>query len=98
MQRSYREIHRDFWRLLAAHPVVFLVLPILAFLPVDLVSAWITHDMKFSEAARTSMRVQQIASMIIGTYVASVIIWTVRALSEGRKPSLGAALKGGKTY
>jgi hypothetical protein len=98
MKRSYQEIHRDFWRLLARHPLVFIVLPVLVFLPVDLVSAWITSGMKFSDALRTSMRVQQVASLIIGTYVASVIIWTVRALSEGRKPSLGEALKGGKVY
>lgn len=98
MNRSYRDLHRDFWRLWSLNPAVFFVLPVLAFLPIDLVVAFVTQDMGFGDAIKTAARVQQIASLVIGTYVASVIVWTVRAMTEGQRPDFGASLRGGKHY
>jgi hypothetical protein len=96
--RSYGELHRDFWRLIAKNPLVFIVFPALIFVPSDLIIAFATQGMDTLESLRMSTRIQQIASLVLGTFAASTMIWTLKEMANGQHPSFGASLIGGKNY
>jgi hypothetical protein len=94
--RTYGELHRDFWRLIMQNPMVFMVFPTLIFLPTDIIIAFATSGMDTMEALRMSSRIQQISSLIFGTFAAAMMIWTIKEMANGRKPTFGESLRGGK--
>lgn len=95
-QRSFQDMHRDFWKLISANPVVFLLLPALAYLPVDLISEYLTSGQEALQAIRNSQRINQIATALIGTYLAGVTLVTLKLMTEGVRPSLSESLRLGR--
>ena len=94
--RSFGDLHLDFWKLVGKNPLVFIIFPTLIFLPTDLIIALVTKDMETLEAIRMSTRIQQVSSLVFGTFAASTMIWTVKAMVDGGQPSFGASLRGGQ--
>lgn len=92
-KRSFQDIHRDFWRLIFANPVVFIIIPTLAFIPADLLAEYLSSGQGTLEALRTSQRVNHVATAVVGTYLAAVTLATLKAMSEGRRPGLAESLR-----
>ena len=92
-KRSFQDIHRDFWRLIFANPLVFIVIPTLAFIPADLIAEYLSSGQGTLEALRTSQRVNHVATAVVGTYLAAVTLATLKAMSEGRRPGLAESLR-----
>jgi hypothetical protein len=103
--RDLASLQRDTFALMKKAPTIFVLFPILAFLPFDfaneLISALVSGDSDEPGAAfagiRAYSRISQWIELGVGSYVAATVLSAMVTIGEGRTPTLGEAMKVGGT-
>jgi hypothetical protein len=103
--RDLASLQRDTFALMKKAPTIFVLFPILAFLPFDfaneLISALVSGDSDEPSAAfagiRAYSRISQWIELGVGSYVAATVLSAMVAIGEGRTLTLGEAMKVGGT-
>jgi hypothetical protein len=103
--RDLAGLQRDTFALMKKAPTIFVLFPILAFLPFDfaneLISTLVSGDSDEPGAAfagfRAYHRISQWIELGVGSYVAATVLSAMVAIGEGRTPTLGEAMKVGGT-
>lgn len=95
---GFAAMHAEFWHLIAKNPLVFVVLPAILFLPVDILVSLVTSSMQAFDTLKVSTRLNQVAELVIGTFLASTVISAMREISGGGFITLASALRQGRKH
>ncbi len=103
--RDLAGLQRDTFALMKKAPTIFVLFPIVAFLPFDfineLISGLVSGDSDDPSAVLKGMRayhrISQWIELGVGSFVAATVLSATVAIGEGRVPTLREATKAGST-
>lgn len=95
--RRFALLHQDVLRLISLAPIALFLLPCAAWMPLVLLTEWLSHGSASKSwfATMDSFVQKRVLDLLFGTFCAAVQLFTVRELAMGRRPSPGDALRGG---
>ncbi len=96
-ERSFSNLHLDLWRVVRSNPVLFIIVPVVAWYPFDLFAEYIAQaaSRDFLSQLRVYSRLNQLGELLVGTWVAAVVFNEVRRLATGSPATLRFAILDG---
>ena len=94
--RDLAALHRDVWAIMCAHPLLFVLLPALVWLPFDLfgeLAALRSDDL--AQQMRTMIRVSNLGSVVVGTLVAGMFAASLKRMGAGEQVRVRTAFADG---
>lgn len=89
-RRSLFALHRDVLRTMAGTPLVFILAPMALWLPFDLGMEWVSRQQaSFGNEFRLYIRMSQVVSFFLGTYISGLVLVAMRRLGRGETAELG---------
>jgi hypothetical protein len=81
--RGFGNLNIDAWRVVRRSPILFVLIPIVAWYPPDLLVEWlVSHGEGFWTQFRLYTRLQELVNLFVGSWVAAMTLSGVRQLSE----------------
>ncbi|TVQ94197.1 MAG: hypothetical protein EA397_02580 [Deltaproteobacteria bacterium] len=83
--RGVSALHRDAWALIWRYPLIFVAMPLVLWAPFDMLSAYLQPQAGQDLLAdiRTSNWITSLGNLVVGYFIASVALHTLRAHAEG---------------
>lgn len=96
-RRGIVELHRDMWRIVRSAPSVFILVPAVAWLPIDWMLEFYVQSTEKTVWQQTllSLRLQALGGLTVGILVRSIHLAALVELGAGRTPTLKSAIYGG---
>ncbi len=94
--RSLAELHRDVWTVLRRHPVVFVALPVLAWLPFDFVLDLLVTNLGGDlQALNVTNKIERLFQFTLGTALLTTAVAASMRLGQGQDIGPGEAFSAG---
>lgn len=96
--RTFRQLNYSVFQVVAQSPFLFVLLPILAWLPADLLIEGVvraSYPAGSTDALALSLRLGNFANMFVGIFLTATHVYAVRRLAAGSPLQVGDALRQG---